>query len=121
MNNSAKTVNKICKALDEKLADTVKIIDISKISVIADYFIIAGGFNGPHMEALVDNVSEKLNKEEINPIRTEGAHSNDWVLMDYGDVVLHVFSKEARSFYDLEHVWSDGTIYNVDEFSKIEE
>ena len=95
-------------ALDEKKAVDIKIIDISKISVIADYFIIAGGSNERQVKALADNVDEKLGKAGIFPKSTEGYQNAKWILMDYGDVIIHVFNQEERLFYDLERIWVDG-------------
>jgi ribosome-associated protein len=95
-------------ALDEKKGEDIKVIEIGDISVIADYFIIANGTNASQVGALVDSVQEVLGKQGIDPKRIEGVRSASWILMDYGDVVVHVFSKEDRLFYDLERIWRDG-------------
>ena len=96
--------------LDEKKAVDIKIIDISKISIIADYFIIAGGTNARQVKALADNVEEKLAKEEVFPKHIEGYQNAGWILMDYADVIIHIFNQEDRLFYDLERIWTDGQI-----------
>ncbi|MDD6208850.1 MAG: ribosome silencing factor [Clostridiales bacterium] len=101
-------------ALDEKKGGDIRIIDISDITVIADYFIIADGSNAPQVDALVDCVEEKMAQKGCHPKRIEGNRSSSWILMDYGDVVVHVFSKEDRLFYDLERIWRDGKIVTVD-------
>lgn len=101
-------------ALEDKKAEDIKIIDISKLSVIADYFIIANGSNTPHVEALVDNVSDELAKQKFHATRVEGVKSSGWILMDYNDVIIHVFSKEDRLFYDLERIWRDGTVVDIE-------
>lgn len=101
-------------ALDEKKGEDIKIIDISNITVIADYFLIADGSNTLQVSALVDNVEEKLAGQGCHPKRIEGNHSSSWILMDYGDVVIHVFSKEDRLFYDLERIWRDGETIEAD-------
>lgn len=107
--DKAKQIAKIAyQALDEKKAEDIKIIEINKLSVVADYFVIANGTNTPHVDALVDNVEEELAKQGIHAARIEGVRSSGWILMDYGDVVVHVFSKEDRLFYDLERIWRDG-------------
>ncbi len=103
------------RALNDKKGEDIKVIDISKISTVADYFIIANGTNTPQVEALVDNVTEELLKEKIHAERVEGVRSSGWVLMDYNDVVIHVFSKEDRLFYDLERIWRDGKEVNIKE------
>lgn len=99
-------------ALDEKKAEDIKIIDISGISVIADYFIIANGNNPNQLDAMTDNVEKKLSEAGVYPRQTEGAGTS-WTLMDYNDIIIHIFSKEDREFYDLERVWSDGKEVNV--------
>lgn len=98
----------IYDSLDNKMAVDVKIIDISKISILADYFIIAGGKNKSHIQTLADSVNEDLEKEKVHPNQIEGYNTASWILMDYGDVIVHIFSEEDRLFYDLEKIWSDG-------------
>ena len=108
-------VKKAYDALSDKKGEDIKIIEIGKLSTVADYFIIANGSNAPHVESLVDNVEEELLKENIQAERIEGVKSSGWILMDYNDVVVHVFSKEDRLFYDLERIWRDGKEINVEE------
>lgn len=103
------------RALNDKKGEDIKVIDISRISTVADYFIIANGTNTPQVDALVDNVIEELLKEKIHAERVEGVRSSGWILMDYNDVVIHVFSKEDRLFYDLERIWRDGLEVNMEE------
>lgn len=105
---SKETAKKICEYLDEKKAIDIRIIDISKISVIADYFIIAGGSNVRQVKSLADNVEEKLGKIGLPPKSVEGYQNANWVLMDYGDVIVHIFNQEDRLFYDLERIWAEG-------------
>lgn len=109
MTDRAKEIVKIAyKALDDKKAEDIKIIDISDISVIADYFVIANGTNSSQVEAMVDEVTDVLAKNKIHPERVEGIRSSGWILMDFNDVVIHIFSREDRLFYDLERIWRDG-------------
>ena len=96
--NSKEIARKAFMLLDEKKAQDIKVIDISKISVIADYFIITGGANERQVKALADNVEEKLGKEGIIPKSIEGYHNANWILMDYGDVIIHIFNQEDRLF-----------------------
>ena len=96
------------KALDEKKAMDIKIIDIGEVSTIADYFIIASGGNQNQVQAMVDNVEEKLGRAGYEPKQIEGTRSSSWILMDYGDLIVHVFDEENRLFYDLERIWRDG-------------
>lgn len=97
-----------CTYLDEKKAIDVKVIDISRVSVIADYFIIAGGSNLRQVKTLADNVEEKLGKAGAVPKSIEGYQSANWILLDYGDVIIHIFNQEDRLFYDLERIWAEG-------------
>ncbi len=115
MERAKMIVKKAYNALSDKKGEDIKVIEIGKLSTVADYFIIANGSNAPHVESLVDNVEEELIKENIHPERIEGVKSSGWILMDYNDVVVHVFSKEDRLFYDLERIWRDGKEINVDE------
>ncbi len=103
---------KICRlayeALDDKQGMDIKVLDIHDISVLADYFIIAHGNNPNHVQALIDSVDDALS-EHGYPIKSvEGYQSGTWVLMDCERVIVHVFHKDARLFYDLERIWSDG-------------
>ncbi len=102
-------VKKIYQALQEKKGEDIRIIEIGSISTIGDYFIIANGTNPNQVSALVDSVEEAMEKEGISPKRIEGVGNPSWVLMDYGDIIIHIFSKEDRAFYDLERIWRDGT------------
>lgn len=97
------------EAFDEKKGEAIKVIDISQISVVADYFVITNGTSDSQVKALVENVQEKLARAGYHPKQTEGNRSGTWVLLDYGDIIVHVFDKENRSFYNLERIWSDGT------------
>lgn len=99
--------------LDEKKAVDIKIIDISKISVIADYFIITGGKNEKQVKAIADNAEEKLAKDGFFPKSIEGYDNAKWILMDYGDVIIHIFNQEDRLFYDLEKIWLDGNVVEI--------
>lgn len=109
MNNTSKEMAKLAyEALEDKKAEDIKILEIGNISIIADYFIIANGTNASQVQALVDNVQEVLGRHGHDPKRIEGLRTASWILLDYGDVVIHVFSKEDRLFYDLERIWRDG-------------
>ena len=96
----------IYNALDDKKGENIKILDISSVSVIADYFVIANGNNINQVQALADSVKEELYKLGLKNV--EGYRSASWILLDYTDVIVHVFSKDDRFFYDLERIWRDG-------------
>lgn len=103
------------QALDEKKGEDIKVIEISDISVMADFFVIANGGSQLQINAMTENVQEKMNRAGYQVKRIEGNRSSSWILMDYGDVVVHVFNREDRLFYDLERIWSDGKIVVFDE------
>lgn len=105
---SLEITKKAVAALEDKKAINVKVIDISQVSVIADYFIIASGSNINQVQALSDNVLDELAKSDIHPNQTEGYNTANWILMDYNDVIIHIFNQEDRLFYDLERIWRDG-------------
>jgi len=115
MDNSKLMAKLAYQALEEKKGEDIQVIEIRDISSIADYFIIANGTNSLQVDALVDNVQETLGKNGFHPQRIEGVRSASWILMDYGDVVVHVFSKEDRLFYNLERIWRDGKTINKEQ------
>ena len=102
-------------ALEEKKAVDIRVIDISEVSVLADYFIIANGSNGPQIQALSDEVSEKMERAGAALKQIEGYDTASWVLLDFGDVIVHIFNQEYRLLYDLERIWRDGKQVNPEE------
>ena len=104
------------EALKEKKGYDVKVIDISEISILADYFIIANGSNANQVQAMADSVREALGIAGYGPRQIEGYGVANWILMDYNDIIVHIFSDESRTFYDLERIWRDGKEVSVGEF-----
>ncbi len=96
------------KALEDKKAEDIRVIDISKVTVIADYFIIANGTNRSQIQSLADNVEKQLGLAGFPVKQIEGYDTANWILLDFGDIIIHVFDKENRLFYDLERIWRDG-------------
>lgn len=112
MNN---TVKVICKTLASKMAEDIKIIEVGALSSVADYFVIASGRSVTQVKALYEAVDEVLEKQESLPvIRREGNTEGRWIAMDYGDIVVHIFHKEAREVYQLDLLWNNGD--NVTEY-----
>ena len=103
------------QAMEDKKARDIRIINISEISVLADYFLIASGSNKNQVQAMVDNVQEELHKAGFVPKQVEGYNSANWILLDYGDIIIHVFDEENRLFYDLERIWRDGSVIAVED------
>ena len=118
MNQSKEMARIAWNALSDKKGEDIKIIDITGISVLADYFIIANGNSDSQVNALVDNVEEELHKAGYPLRQREGQASGSWVLLDFGDIIVHVFDKENRLFYDLERIWKDGKDISVEELEK---
>ena len=109
-------VKAVYKALDDKKAADISVIDISALSVVADYFIIASADNIRQTAALCDNVEDTLGRMGVEPKQIEGRQAANWILMDYRDVIVHIFDKENRLFYDIERIWKDGRkVVDVDE------
>lgn len=107
--NASKEMTKLAlNALEDKKAEDIRIIDISEVSVMADYFIIANGSNPSQLQAMVDNVDETLGRAGYHVKQIEGYNSANWILMDFGDIIVHVFDKENRLLYNLERIWRDG-------------
>lgn len=102
-------------ALEDRKAEDIKVIDIREISPIADFFIIANGTNQNQIQAMRDAADEALYRAGLPVKQVEGNQNSTWILMDYGDVIIHIFSKEDRLFYDLERVWRDGKEIDVKE------
>jgi len=94
-------------ALEDKLANDVMILEITELTTIGDYMIIADANNVNQLDALENAVYDKLAKEKIFPKNTEGKKESGWVLMDYGDIIVQLFLHDTRKNYDLEHIWSD--------------
>ena len=115
MNQSKEMARIAWNALNDKKGEDIKIIDITGISVLADYFIIANGTNDSQVNALVDNVEEELHKAGYPLKQREGRASGSWVLLDFGDIIVHVFDKENRLFYDLERIWRDGKFLEAED------
>ena len=107
-----------CDALDDKKALEIKVINIENVSTLADYFIIASRNNLNQVQAIVDNVEEQLGRAGYEPKQVEGTRGSNWILMDYGDVIIHVFDEENRLFYDLERIWRDGKELDAADFLK---
>ena len=109
MTDSKEILKIAINALEEKKGENIKVIDISGISVMADYFVIVSGKNLNQIKAMADEVEDKLSKAGVEPKQIEGANSSGWILMDYRDFIIHIFNEDQRLYYDIERIWSDGT------------
>lgn len=106
--DSRECVRIAVESLQDKKANDIRIIDIRDISAMGDYFIIADGSNRNQVQALCDSVEQTFADAGIKLKNREGYANAGWILLDYYDIIIHIFSEEERSFYDLEHIWRDG-------------
>ena len=102
--------NQIVEILESKKALDIKVIDIQEKTILSDYFIIATGTSNTHIRALADEIEYKLKEKNITVNNKEGKEYNSWILLDYGEVIVHIFSEETRKFYNIENLWSEKKI-----------
>ncbi|MCL2083529.1 MAG: ribosome silencing factor [Oscillospiraceae bacterium] len=95
------------EALSEKKAINIRVLEVTDLTVMADFFVIASGTSPPHLRTLADEVEHCLEKLEVAPAHKEGHNSGNWLLLDYSSVVIHVFSQDTRDFYAIERLWAD--------------
>lgn len=128
MANSAKRVKNarvsmdpLTKALscareaDDRKATDIVLLDVSGITTLADYFLICSGRSSRQVQGIAEAVQTRLRELGVRPLGVEGEREGHWVLMDYGDVIVHIFYQPIRELYDLESLWSDGTVVSLDE------
>lgn len=108
----------IAKALDSKKGLNIKVIEISDVSSLADYMVIANGTSSTQVKAMADEVEYRLDNMGYSVSHIEGHRSNSWILLDYVDIIVHVFSEEAREYYDLERLWQDGKGLDISDILK---
>ena len=105
------------RALSDKKGREIQVLEIGDLTTLADYFVIATGSSNTQINALVDNVEKVLREEaQEEPLHREGYRAGTWVLLDYGSVIVHVFTQEAHDYYDLEHLWADATVVPASEW-----
>ena len=108
MNKSSLAIAKMAAAAaEDKKANNIVILKLSKLTLIADYFVITSGDSEPQLKAISNFVMRKLKKNNIRLLHYEGKPETGWILLDYSDVIVHIFSKEKREFYDLEYIWQE--------------
>ena len=115
LETSRKMAQMAVEALEDKKGEDIRVIDISEISTLADYFLIAAGSNRNQVQALSDSVQEKLGCAGYMTKNVEGYDMANWILLDFGDIIVHIFDSENRLFYDLERIWRDGKQISTDD------
>lgn len=111
---TTKILTTATEALDSKKALDLSAIKVSDLTVITEYFLLASATSSTHVRALAEEVEEKLSQNGVEPLHIEGRATN-WILLDYGSVIVHVFTKDAREFYGLDRIWSDGEQVDLSE------
>ena len=107
----------VCKALSDKLGKDIIVLYVREKTDLCDYFVIASGSNAPQIKAMGERVEELVEKNlGLVPSRTEGVRDGRWAVLDYGDVIVHIFNDETRLFYHLERLWTDGG--NIERFNE---
>ena len=107
---------RIAASLDKHKAEDIRILHVTALTSLADYFIVASGTSTTQVKALSDYVDEELAQAGQQPLRVEGYAASNWILMDYGTVVVHIFQAETRGFYDLERLWKDAPVMDTQAF-----
>lgn len=115
---SIEVVNTVIKILDSKKASGIKALKIDNKTIIADYFVICSGNSSTQIRALTDEVDYQLSRGALPYVRLEGNDSNEWKVIDCHDVIVHIFSNEARDFYNLEKLWADAEEVNISDVIK---
>ena len=111
-------INLICKTLDEHKAKDIRIIDVNGVSSITDYFVICSGRSTTQLASLSENVTEKLEENGVFVVRKEGKRGDNWIVIDFGDIMLHIFLEQTRKDYDLDSLWNSGNNLEVYEGTK---
>lgn len=117
MNKRTKLIEETVKNLDKKKAIDIKVLDVEGLTTLTDYFVIATGNSKIQVQALADNLEEELAKLGFKHIHKEGYDNAEWILLGYEEAVIHIFSKEAREFYDIEHIWNDAAEVDVSDLT----
>ena len=110
--NAEEFAKKVCGILENKKAEDVVSICVKGKTEVADYFVVASGRSMTHTRSLIEYLEEELEKEGVSAIRSEGVREGRWAVLDYGDVIVHVFNDETRLFYHLEKLWGDDKKYD---------
>lgn len=109
----------IVKALDSKRAEDINVIRVNDLTILGDYFVIANGTSTTHTRTLADEVEYQVSQKGVEPKHREGrGNGSNWVVLDYSDIIVHIFYKETRDFYQLERLWADGEQMDISEWTR---
>ena len=115
-NDSKALAIEIAKILDKKKAQDVRVLKVESLTVLTDYFVIASGTSTTQVASLADEVEYELSKKGLKPYSVKDHDTKNWVLLDYSNVIVHVFVPNSRAYYDLEHLWADGEPVDISEY-----
>ena len=115
MDKNLKLLQAIVKGLDDKKGIDIKVLKVDDLTVLTDYFVICNGSSTTQVKALADNAEVESEKLGERVLHREGYDNGEWILLDYGVIIVHVFKPESRSFYKMENVWADGKEMNIEE------
>lgn len=119
MSTQKTALEAIVKALDSKRAEDIQVIGVKDLTILGDYFVIANGTSTTHTKTLADEVEYQMTKLGIEPLHREGrGNGSNWIVLDYNDIIVHVFYKETRDFYQLERLWADGEKMDITSWLK---
>ena len=104
------------ESLDSHKATDIKLLEVAEVTSIADWFLLASGGSANQVRSLCDYAEEALAKQGYHPLRTEGYQTGDWITLDYGDLMIHLFRREVREFYDLERLWADAPAVDIEAY-----
>lgn len=110
----------ICDSISDKLGKDIAVLNIGKVSSLCDYFIIASGTSSRQVKSIADSVEDTMKKEGIEARGKEGRETQSWILLDYGDIMVHIFDEENRGFYNLEKLWKDAPYVDMEELEAID-
>lgn len=113
--NSKEIMELAVKCADNKKAHNIKVLDVKELTTITDYFIICHGGVGNQLRAICDEIEEKLAENGITPYGIEGYNTDEWILIDLSDVVINIFTENARDFYDIEQLWADAQSVDIND------
>jgi len=119
MSTQKTALEAIVKALDSKRAEDIQVIGVKNLTILGDYFVIANGTSTTHTKTLADEVEYQMTKLGVEPLHREGrGNGSNWIVLDYNDIIVHVFYKETRDFYQLERLWADGEKMDITDWLK---
>ncbi|MBE7012930.1 MAG: ribosome silencing factor [Ruminococcaceae bacterium] len=112
--NSFELMKKAVNAADDRKAIDISVLHVEPLTTLCDYFVICSGTSAPHVNAIYEEIDEKLSEIGVYPASRQGVGNPGWVLLDYGDVIVHIFNESSREFYSIERLWSDAEQINVE-------